>query len=170
MKNSNKIITLLLTLSSLFFALPAKAVCPVCTVAVFAGLGLSRWLGIDDTISGLWIGAITVSISMWTINWMNKKKWHFKGRKILIALVWYALIVLPLFFTNIMGHPLNKIWGIDKLFLGIVVGSITFFAMELWYEQLKKKNNGHAHFPFQKIAMPVGALIILSLIFYFITK
>ena len=41
----------------LFFAIPAKAICPVCTVAVGAGIGLSRWLGIDDSITGLWIGA-----------------------------------------------------------------------------------------------------------------
>ena len=36
----------------------AHAVCPVCTVAVGAGLGLAEWLGIDDSISGLWIGAL----------------------------------------------------------------------------------------------------------------
>ena len=37
-------------------ALPAQAVCPVCIVAVGAGLGLSEYLGIDDTIAGVWIG------------------------------------------------------------------------------------------------------------------
>ena len=166
----NKIILILSTLLGLAFALPAKAVCPVCTVAVAAGLGLSRWLGIDDTVSGLWIGAVTVSISMWTINWLDKKNWRFKGRKILITLAWYALIVAPLFFTNIMGHPLNKIWEVDKLLIGIIIGSIIFFAMSMWYEYLKKKNNGHAYFPYQKIIMPVGSLVLLSLIFYFITK
>lgn len=35
----------------------AQAVCPVCTVAVGTGVGLSRWLGVDDTITGLWLGA-----------------------------------------------------------------------------------------------------------------
>jgi len=165
----------LLTIFSLFglnFLLltPVQAVCPICTIAVGVGLGLSRYLGVDDTISGLWIGAITVSVSLWTINWLNKKNWRFKGRKILTFVVWYALIVLPLFFTNIVGHPLNKIWGIDKLLLGIIFGSIIFATNALWYEYLKKKNNGKALFPFQKITMPVVSLALGSGIFYFLTK
>jgi len=62
-------------------ALPAKAVCPVCTVAVGAGLGFSRYLGIDDTISGIWIGGLMVSISFWTIDWMKTKKWNYRSRR-----------------------------------------------------------------------------------------
>jgi hypothetical protein len=33
-------------------------VCPVCTIAVAGGVGLCRYLGIDDLISGSWIGAL----------------------------------------------------------------------------------------------------------------
>jgi small-conductance mechanosensitive channel len=61
------------------------------------------------------------------------------------------------------------IWGIDKLLLGIMLGSATFFAGGIWYYHLKAKNNGHAYFPFQKVVMPVSTLIILSFIFYFLT-
>ena len=49
------------------------AVCPVCTIAVGASLGLSRWLGVDDTISGLWIGGLIVSTTLWTYSWMKKR-------------------------------------------------------------------------------------------------
>ncbi|HRZ29924.1 MAG TPA: hypothetical protein P5052_04275 [Candidatus Paceibacterota bacterium] len=31
----------------------SQAVCPVCTVAIASGVGLCRYLGIDDLISGL---------------------------------------------------------------------------------------------------------------------
>ena len=79
-------------------------------------------------------------------------------------------MVIPLFFTNIIGHPLNTLWGIDKLLLGIVLGSVIFWLMQVWYEYLKKKNHGHAYFPYQKVAMPMGALGLLSLLFYFLTK
>jgi hypothetical protein len=61
-------------------ALPAKAVCPVCIVAVGAGLGLSQYLGIDDTISGVWIGGLTAAVAAWTINWFNKKNWSFGSK------------------------------------------------------------------------------------------
>ena len=46
----------------LLFAKKALAVCPICTVAAATGIGFSRWLGIDDTITGLWIGGLTVSL------------------------------------------------------------------------------------------------------------
>lgn len=40
-------------LSFSFMPLIAKAVCPVCIVAVASGVGLCRFLGIDDAITGL---------------------------------------------------------------------------------------------------------------------
>ena len=46
--------------------------CPVCAVAVGFGLGLSRWLKIDDAISGLWIGALIVSLSFILAKWTRK--------------------------------------------------------------------------------------------------
>lgn len=106
---------------------------------------------------------------------MNKKNWRFKGREILITFFYYAITVWPLFYweiggTTIMGHPYNKMWGIDKLLIGIIVGSVAFFLSSIWYDYLKAKNEGHAHFPFQKVAMPVAALAILSAVFYFVTK
>jgi hypothetical protein len=159
--------------SFLFFIVfsgSAKAICPLCTIAVGAGVGLSRWLGIDDTVTGLWIGALIVSSVMWTINWMNGKNIRFKGRKILITACYYLVIVVPLYWKGIIGHYFNKIWGIDKLLLGIIIGSIVFLASVLYYQNLKRKNNGKAYFPYQKVAMPVGLLIIFSAIFYFITK
>ena len=154
----------------ILIATPAQAFCPVCTIAVGAGVGLSRWLGIDDTITGVWIGALTVSMIMWTINWLKKKNYIFKGYKIIIALVFYGLIIIPLYYTDLAGHPFNTLWGFDKLVLSIGLGSLVFLFTGLWYEYLKKKNNDHAYFPYQKVVMPVSSAIILSIIFYFITK
>lgn len=151
-------------------AFKASAICPICTVAVGAGVGLSRWLGIDDTITGVWVGALTVSMSMWTVDWLAKKKKMFKGGALVILLAYYLLIVVPLYFTGIMGHPFNRLWGMDKLLLGILGGSIIFYLGTVAYEWLKKKNNGRAHFPFEKVVFPVVSVLIISLVFYFITK
>lgn len=159
-----------LFLFGVFRASAAKAVCPVCAVAVGAGVGLTRYLGIDDTVSGVWVGGLTVSLIMWTINWLDKKNIHFKGRKITVWAGFYLLVVAPLYWADIMGHPFNKIWGVDKLLFGVIFGSVIFYLAATLYDYLKKKNNDRAYFPFQKVAMPVGALAILSLIFYFLTK
>lgn len=158
--------------ASLLFAKQALAVCPICTIAVGAGVGFSRWLGIDDSITGLWVGGLTVSMIAWTISWFNKKNIRFRGRALVTTIGYYLLIIAPLFFMGIMGSPLNAICacGLDKLLVGIVVGSIAFWFGASWYYHLKEKNGGHAYFPFQKVVMPVSPLIVMSLIFYFLTK
>lgn len=148
----------------------AAAVCPVCTVAVAAGLGMSRWLGIDDTIAGLWIGGLTISLIIWTINWFknkNKQSWTWQA---LTVIFYIGLIIVPLYYYDIIGHPLNTLWGVDKLLLGIIIGALFFIAGAQLYQYLKKKNHGKAHFPFQKVVLPISPLIIFSIIFYFITK
>jgi hypothetical protein len=97
----------------LFFgALPARAMCPVCTVAVGAGLGVSRWLGIDDTITGLWTGALLVSASLWTLNYFAKKKIQYPLMRTSVFAFYYVLTIIPLFFTGILGHPFNTLLGI----------------------------------------------------------
>lgn len=154
-------------------ALPAQAVCPVCIVAVGAGLGLSEYLGIDDSIAGLWIGGLLIGLSAWTITYCNKKNWlknYSAWRDPLIVLAYYLMVIWPLYFQGFIGNPFNRLYGLDKLALGIAVGSV-FFALAAWsYEIMKKKNKGRAHFPFEKVAIPVSTLAILSLIFYFLSK
>lgn len=160
---------LILTSYFLFWPLAAKAMCPVCTVGVVAGLGLSRWLGIDDTVSGVWIGGLTVSLAGWTINWLRSKKWTFKGMPITVVVAYFAIIIGPLYWKEIVGHPFNQIWGVDKLILGIILGSIFFTIGAILYKYFKTKN-GHAHFPFERVVLPISSLVILSVVFYFITK
>jgi len=154
------------------FAKKALAVCPICTIAVGAGVGLSRWLGIDDTITGLWIGGLTVSIITWTESWLEKKNIRFKGRIFVNIISYYSLIIIPLYYAKIIGNPINTlcICGLDKLLFGIIVGSFAFWFGASWYFYLKEKNNNHAYFPFQKVVMPISPLIILSIIYYFLTK
>ena len=165
-----KIGVLILTL--LFASLKhVFAVCPACTVAVSAGVGLSRWFLIDDLVTGLWIGGFTVSMIIWTISFLDDKNIRFKGRKILTTLIYYALILIPLYTSGIMGQEENVFaFGIDKLLFSIILGSISFFIGANYYEYLKKRNNGRAYFPFQKVVMPIAPLVIFSTIFYFLTK
>ena len=141
-------------------------VCPVCTIAVGAGVGLCRYLGINDAISGTWIGGLIISLIAWTIDWLNKKNIRFLFRKILVAIFYYAIIIIPLYSWNIMGHPGNKLFGIDKLLAGIIAGSIVFVLSILFNDFLKKRNQGKVYFPFQKVVIPLLFLIITSIIFW----
>jgi hypothetical protein len=163
--------TLLFLALALFLAVPlAHAVCPVCTVAVGAGLGLAEWLGIDDSISGLWIGALIVSMSLWTINWLNQKEIRFKGRKFLIFLAYYAIVILPLWLKGKIGHPYNKLCGIDRLLFGIILGTFLFSAGVIFHNYIRKRNNNISYFKGQKIAFAVAPLIIASIVLFYTCK
>jgi len=168
----NKKFLFYFVLSTFYFLIPVKglAICPVCTVGVAAGLGLSRWLGIDDVVSGIWIGGLLASFTGWTISWLDQKKIKFFGRKILVALVYYGTVIVPFYWAELIGHPFNRIWGIDKLLFGAIIGTLFFAGSVLAYEILKRKNGNRAHFPFEKIVFPLASLTILSTIFYFVTK
>jgi|WetSurMetagenome_2_1015567.scaffolds.fasta_scaffold440349_2 hypothetical protein len=170
---------ILLTLAAIVLflvpILPAKAVCPVCTIAVGAGVGIAEEFGVDDIVIGLWVGGLTVSLIFWTLDWLKKKKIASAWAEPLTILFYFLFVIAPLFFIKTNGYPiigkeLNKFWGIDKMLLGILIGSILFFSGARLYEYLKKKNNGRAHFPYQKVFMPIAPLAIASIIFYFITR
>jgi len=161
----------------LFFSitLKAQAVCPICTIAVGAGVGLAEEFGVDDTIIGLWVGGLTVSLIFWTLDWLSRKKINSPWATPLTIVGYFLLVIAPLFFIKIKGYPVigkefNKFWGMDKMLLGIALGSLLFWAGAKYYEYLKKKNHGRAYFPYQKVVMPILPLLILSFVFYFITK
>jgi len=155
---------------SFFSAIPAHAMCPVCTVAVGAGLGVSRWFGIDDTISGLWTGALLVSMSLWTLNYFAKKNIRYPFIRTSVFAFYFVLTIVPLFFTGILGHPFNTLLGIDKFVFGAIFGTISFFTTGMIYSSLKAKNGGKPHFPYEKVALSLVPLMLLSVVFYFITK
>lgn len=145
----------------------AKAVCPVCVVAVSSGIGLCRWLGVDDLISGVWIGGLTVSLIMWALNWIKNKKIDFKFPGLSVSIITYLIILLPLYFMGIIGHPANTFWGIDKLLFGTAAGSIVLVLSTWLHNFLKEKNGGKSYFPYQKVAVPVLCLTVMSLVFYY---
>jgi len=181
-----KLFFLALLFSGFFWASMAEAVCPLCVVAVGAGLGLSRWLGVDDVVSSIWIGALLVCMILWTLIEMRKKNLallnnfakrnyrfavfnrvkNFPFDAIIISLAYYLLIFIPLYYAGIVGHPLNKIFGIDKIIFGTAVGTVIFLLSYWLHLYLKKKNNGKSFFPYQKVVIPVVILILTSLLFY----
>lgn len=146
----------------------ALAVCPVCVVAVGGGLYFTRKFGLDDAVTSLWIGGILVALVLWTIDWMRKKGWKFKFDDLTIWLAYYALTLIPLSYYNIIGSIDNKFWGIDKILFGTFLGTFIFLGAVWFNGYLKKKNNGKGYFPYQKVIVPFGILVLSSLILYFI--
>lgn len=145
--------------------------CPVCTVTVIAGLGISRLLGIDDLITSIWIGGFILSFSFITINWIDKKwpKLSINKYQFPIIVLMYLLVLVPLKLNGSIGIAQNAFWGIDKILLGTVVGSV-FFLIGIFADKKERVVRKKVLFPFQKVVFPVLGLIISSIVFYFLLK
>ncbi len=167
-KKKGKVVTsiLLITTAMLLSSTPSYAICPVCTVAVGAGLGFSRYFGIDDVITGVWIGGLVVSSIMWVLDILKRKDIKNWVWKTLVPVSTYAFLGLTLYLLDFVGHPLNTLWGVDKIVLGILSGSIIFYLFARLHLYLKEKNDGKVYIPFQKVIFTVGSLLILTVLFY----
>jgi len=145
-------------------------VCPICTVAVGAGVGFSRTLGIDDLIVGLWYGALIVSSIYWIFSIFDKKKIYFKYRNFLLFVITYLIFIILLFFTDILGNPQNYLFGIDKFLIGTILGSIIFYISVLYDRYLRKINKNKVLFYYQKVIIPIMFLIFGSLYIHYLLK
>jgi hypothetical protein len=81
----------------------------------------------------------------------------------------YLLVLIPLKLNHSIGIALNRIWGIDKIILGTFIGSI-IFLVGVWADKYQRRKFKKIFFPFQKVVFPVTGLVILSVIFYFVTR
>jgi len=144
------------------------AACPVCVIAVGAGVSLSRWLGVDDLISGLWIGAFMASLVVWTIDWLESKNIKYRFRNFSVFSLYYVLTLIPLYYKDFFSSDDYRIGFMSRLLLGIIVGTSIFFLSQLANFALKEKNDGKVYFPFQKIVLSIVILVLFNILFYFV--
>lgn len=159
---------LLLPLVAILSAAKALAVCPLCTVAVAGGAVFLREYGIDDTITGVWYGALVMSSALWLISWLDKKQYDFRFKRTISLVGMYGLLVAPLYFTRILLQPQNMVWGVDKMIWGVLLGSVVF-ALSVWSDhRLRHINEGHVVVHYQKVIIPVVYLALVSAALEFI--
>ena len=172
MRNIKNYFVLLTTgLSSILSFLPNRALafCPVCVVATGTFLGIFRWLGVDDTIIGLWLGGFILSVSIVLNNFLIRKGKKIKFQLFLILFIFYGLVALSLYKLGGLS-PYNKIFGIDKIFFGIILGSSLLLLAPYLDKFLRKQNQGKIFIFHQKMIIAIGLLIIFSFIFYLIIQ
>jgi hypothetical protein len=127
-------------------------------------------LGVDDLVSSVWIGAILMALVFWTLHWLKKKNWGFKFSGVTVFLFYYLFTYLPLYYLKIMGQSQNVFLGVDKILFGSISGTVVLSASLLLHNWLKSKNGNKSYFSYQKVVIPILALILNSLIFYLLIK
>ncbi len=159
-----------LLLIAVIYAAPAAAnpACPVCTVAVAASLEIARRLGVDDSVVGVWAGALLALLGYWLIIWFDKKDWRFPGRDFLLMALSVGMIgFMYVSKLEYNPEPLLYFLFLDPFLFSVLAGAAALMFANRFYQWMKRKNGGHAHFPFEKVAVPVLVLALLSTCFYF---
>jgi len=156
---------LFLSLTAAAVPAAAYAFCPLCAVAAGAGLGIARRLGVDDTITGVWLGGLLTVMTVWTIDYLERRGIRFFARAVSVTLLYWLMVIVPLYAGGLIVTPVSLLRGLDKTLLGMFAGAAASYFSGKWYERIKARHGGHAWFPFQKVAMPIAPLLILSVIF-----
>ena len=151
--------------------LPAAAVanptCPICTIAIGAGVGVAQKLGVPVAIVGLWAWALLTLLGYWLVKFFDKRGWKFWGRNALLIGLSVAMIAFA--YVGDIDYSPQWFMGfiyIDPILFGTLVGMILFILVEKLYERMKAKNGGHAHFPFERVVLPVVVLALASWVMY----
>ena len=147
---------------SLLYIMPAYAnpACAVCTVGVAVGLEIARNLGVDDGVIAVWAGALLALIGYWTILWFDKKGWNFKFRNSLIMILSISMIA-GVYIKDLTYSPKPiLIFYLDPFLFCTILGALILIYSSIFYQWMKAKNGGHAHFPFEKVVLPIAALTI----------
>jgi hypothetical protein len=146
--------------------------CPVCSIGIAVSLGLSKWLGVDDSITGVWAGALILALSLWTLDWLFKKRDERTVIFLPVALAFYwALTFIPLYAIRIISNTnCLTFWGLNRLVFGSLLGIVLAILAVIIDRLSRRLNSGKKIFSYQKIVIPTGILLIASIILYFICK
>jgi hypothetical protein len=160
---------LIIVITFIFLALPKDALahCPLCAAGAGAGLTLSRLLGIDDAITGVWLAAFLGAVSFWTENSFIKDKEVKLVLRPLLYIGIFAATIWSFYKFNLVVR-MGDIFGFDKLTFGMVAGGILFYLVDV-IDDLTIRFLGKVFFPYQRVAVSLGSILLLSFgIYYFL--
>ena len=152
-----------LSLFSLFYLLfprVALAHCPLCVAGAGVGLSLSRLLGIDDSITGVWLAAFLGAISFWSESLIKRRELRPKLRPFIYIAV-FAATIWSFYKFNLVIR-MSQLFGLDKLTFGMIVGGVAFYLIDAIDDYVIKRK-GKVFFPYQRIIVTLGGIFILSL-------
>lgn len=150
----------------LLFPGTIHAHCPLCVAGTAFGITLTRYLGVDDSVTGIWIGALLGAMSFWgyTALVKNLKKGPMVWLKPTLYLAIFASTLWSFYKFNLVIR-MEKMWGLDKLTFGILVGGVAFYLVEIVNNLIMKKN-GKSLFPYQRVVFSLGMVALLSIVDY----
>ncbi len=141
----------------------ANPACPVCTIAIGASLEIARQMGVPDSVVGLWAGALLALLGYWAIKFCDNRGWNWRGRNPMLIILSVAMIGF-VYMGRVKYNPqlICGTFSMDPVLFGTICGAVLFIVVEKLYDWMKARNGGHAHFPFEKVVLPLVALGLAS--------
>ena len=156
-------------------------VCAMCTIAIAGGLGISRMLGVDDALTGVWLGAAIVALASFVSNACQKRWPAKKWVRPLVATLIVTFSLLTAWWADqehlvsyqqvqCIKAPCPGVWHVSNLAWGMIIGAVMLGCGEYMDKALRKFKNdgGRPYFPFQKVVVPVVFIILGTLMAYFL--
>ncbi|OGM60002.1 hypothetical protein A2892_03845 [Candidatus Woesebacteria bacterium RIFCSPLOWO2_01_FULL_39_10b] len=145
---------------------PIYAHCPLCVAGAGVGLTFSRLLGINDSITGVWIGAFIGALAFWFQRILGaKNKLFFKPSTGVFLYTLFLLATIWSFYKFDLVARHGEIFGFHKLTFGMVVGSIVYCLVDLLNTYIKRKS-GKSFFPYQSIVFSLSSIVLTSVGIY----
>ena len=155
----------LLSAALSFFASAAHAVCPLCMATVAVGLESARRMGVDYPILGIWAGAFLLLAFFLAMKIMKKMKVKNMAWYIAPVFLPISLVFIAYWIPGGVDFGAYTWFGVDTFLFGIITGAITMYFVQKWNYKKIRGNGGKSLFKFQKVIIPVGSLLLLSLIY-----
>lgn len=174
-KSRSKVLFGIFLFSSLFFTSvfsnQAMAHCPLCSAATGAAVIVARTYGVDDLIVSTLAGGFLMSTAYWANNWLlkrNKGKNYLSWQLEILILATFLSTLYTFQLTGLLGNSMYQIYGIDKLVIGLTIGSFLTVAAFSSHDYLRKTNGNKNYLPFQAIILALVFLTMVSAIFYLV--
>ena len=134
----------------------AQACTTLCPVILGASLTLAQYFGVKNEVVGVLAGALMSIVGYILIRIFDKRGWRFSGRDFLLMAI--ALGSIGFIYMGRLEYKPALHWKllyIDSFLLAAICGAAAHILGVNLYAWMKAKNGGHAHFPFEKVLVPL---------------
>lgn len=147
--------------------------CPLCTLGAMAASGIAAYLGVNNAVIGVFVGAFAASVGYWISRLIKKQ--YFRYQEMAMVLFSFATTVLPLLMVMTQvkavyiglsgdyGSLLNRTYVINLFLAGSIIGAIIVAASPCLSSKLTEIRKGK-FIQFQGIIINFIALAIVAAI------
>lgn len=153
-----------LLLANRVFAQACTAICPV---AIGLLLAVADRMGVKIEVIGVLSGALMSIVGYILIKFFDKRNWHFWMRDKILMLI--AISSIGFVYLKDLEYKPRLHWNfiyVDSFLMAAICGAVAHISGVHLYAWLKEKNGGHAHFPFEKVVVPLLLDALVCCIFW----